>query len=155
MSNELNPSQKPARKHMIPFAMVECCTLVFCNYNGLIRVGLGCESCLTIINLLNLGISIPSWGAAVFAWVGLWFHCNKDSFVKILLLGGCSKILGREGLSLFLLLSFLLFPFWHGGEALFLSFHPLGYYLCSPLISCLSLYFSTRESFFLCDQESV
>lgn len=94
--------------------MVECCMLVFCNYNGLIRVGLGCESCLTIINLLSLGISIPSWGAAVFG--SLWFHCNKDSFVKILLLGGTQGFWEEKVCLFFFPPLFSAFPFlaWWG-----------------------------------------
>lgn len=78
---------------------------------------------------------------------GLWFHCNKDSFVKILLLGGAQGFWEEK---VFLFFSFLSPPplfFCVVGMNCFCLCHPLGYYLCSPLISCLSLYFSMLWKF--------
>lgn len=51
---------------------------------------------------------------------GLWFHCNKDSFVKILLLGGAQGFWEEK---VFLFFSFLSPPpfFLRGGDELFLS----------------------------------
>lgn len=81
------PKSQPG-KHMIPFAMVECCTLFFCNYNGLICVGwvrLAYQSLIYWILVSAVHLEEQQYLAG---WVGLWFHCNQDSFVKILLLSG-------------------------------------------------------------------
>lgn len=135
------PKSQPG-KHMIPFAMVECCTLFFCNYNGLICVGwvrLAYQSLIYWILVSAVHLEEQQYLAG---WVGLWFHCNQDSFVKILLLSGAWGFWEEE-----VFLPPPPPPFFFSCMGGFSLFHPLGYYLCSPLISCLSLYFSTLWKF--------
>lgn len=75
---------------MIPFAIVEYCMLFFCNFNGLIGVGWVSLAKQSLIYWASLSGAHLEEQQYLAGGVRLWFHCNKDSFVKILLLRAAS-----------------------------------------------------------------